>query len=72
MRTYKSNRFTKRHLEQIAEVLRSVRPFGSAGNYLNNGAYTNQWTTDRNALIEVFRADNPRFDIDRFIKWTER
>lgn len=59
--------FQKRHYEQIAQVLRETRPEndGEVGLYMDN---MRQWETTAHAMIKLFVQDNPKFDMDRFIK----
>ena len=65
MRDYKGNGFTKRHFEQLAEILRNTR-------VAPEHACRVMWEEMRSELINVFRADNARFDEGRFIAWTEK
>jgi hypothetical protein len=55
-------RFTRAHYELIAAILN--RRF-----YAEDGNETGRWVVDAVAddLCEVFAADNPRFDRDRFV-----
>jgi len=52
---------TRKDYVAIADALRNVKPTASH-------VWELQWKSDRVALANVFAADNPRFDRDRFYK----
>lgn len=49
---------TKKHFQAIAKILHDAQRTGDKATVENI----------TRALIEMFRAENPRFDVDRFLK----
>lgn len=61
---------TKKHLQALALVLRMTRP--EPGKSFADAAARVQWERDRNEIMNVCQAYNPRFNRSTFIEWTER
>ena len=59
--------YTKKHFEDIAEVLRSVRP-GKQADY----AKITHWRHIRDNIAINFFTHNNNFDTEKFIKATEK
>lgn len=51
---------TKKHFIALANAFRETRP-----GKMNTARYL-QWQSDLFAVVAILRADNPRFDAERF------
>ena len=56
--------FSRRHYEAVAEVMRGIPHAAITPDYV--------WCTILDALIDLFEADNPRFDRAKFQEECER
>lgn len=61
--------FQRRHFEMIAACLARSRPARGSGAPV---LLREQWNADRNALADLFAANNPNFSRERFITACER
>lgn len=59
--------FAKRHYEAIALVLQDTQPPKENAGLLGYDDQVSQWENCRDALADMFRRDNQRFQYDRFI-----
>ena len=59
-----ASRYSKRHYEDMAAMIRDLRP--DMGFDLYTRGERAAYDAIANRLIELFKADNPRFDADRF------
>lgn len=69
---------TRRDYVALAGALASVRPdpvvseWNGTVNTFTDQIARERWTRTRDAIADVLRADNPRFDRERFNAATER
>ena len=62
MRNVKTPRFQQRHYEYLASEIR---------RYAMVAEHEDEWLNFVTFLIPVFKADNPKFDRDRFLRACE-
>ena len=62
-------KFQKRHHEAVAKTLEAVKPrwYGFGDSRAHRGS-TSQWTWTVDIFIATFKHDNPKFDVDEFLK----
>lgn len=61
--------FSKRHYEAVAEVLVEARPAAQQGTFHNDRA---GWQSIRDALADLFEADNENFNRTKWEEVCER
>jgi len=67
-------KYSKRHYEDIAGVLRATRPNLEKDTQRGQRELEDSrelWLRVRNRFVELFKEDNPRFSEEKFIKATE-
>lgn len=62
-RTYASPLFQHRHYRAIAATLAKTKPMPGY-----SAMASTKWLADITALADMFAADNPRFDRERFLE----
>lgn len=60
--------FTKQNYVMLAKLLHSVKPSQLTPGDVCEGLMDEQWERTCLALINHFKADNPAFDSERFLK----
>lgn len=55
-------KFSERHYEAVSEILLATRPLDGWSVMVHA-----QWRLDVTAMASLFRRDNPRFEMDKFL-----